>query len=208
MQTLTVEEIVKELCAQEPDFVGHEDEVRALVLALKEVEPAGTLDPVFVSELREKLLTQGTQSPKPIPSPYIPDWTAWIVRLAPVGVMALLLMVVLDGAQMPAGSPSSSHSKNFVYPPAASHSNTPDPSVSRLGADGTVIAQPVREPAYGGSADMFTAKEMVSEPMVEIAPQDIVGATSSPSGEGEMTADPIQATEEPVPLFKSSAPNY
>lgn len=83
--------IIAELTALDPVFVEKEHETRAIVSALMEERPQVTTDDTFVRELRARLLLAHSQSHRL--SHHSPYW--WVVRLAPIGALALLLLVLV-----------------------------------------------------------------------------------------------------------------
>lgn len=87
----TTDILMRELIALDPTFTEKEAEVRALITLLAEKKPHVTIDEVFVRDLRARLI-----QPRrfPLRSPYHRvNW--WAVHLAPIGVIALLLLILM-----------------------------------------------------------------------------------------------------------------
>jgi hypothetical protein len=82
---------MRELIALDSTFRENELEARALITLLTEKKPDVTIDEVFVRDLRARLIQPNKF---PFRSPYHRvSW--WAVHLAPIGVVAILLLVLM-----------------------------------------------------------------------------------------------------------------
>jgi hypothetical protein len=87
----TTNTLLKELIALDPTFAEKEGELRVLIAHLTGKKPAVIIDDIFVHDLRERLVRSHAF---PIRSPYQKmNW--WAVHLAPVGALAILLLVLM-----------------------------------------------------------------------------------------------------------------
>ena len=88
-----LEVLLEDIYTLEPALRDRDAEVRALIASLQAHKPAIKIDEDFARSLRAKLLAAPTVSPlknQAILSP-------WMRYLAPVGVMALLLLILVPG---------------------------------------------------------------------------------------------------------------
>ena len=87
----SLELIIKDIYALDPSLVERDVEVRALVSAFSAKKPVVEIDAQFVASLRGELLTAAPVSKviQVTPSPW------WMVYGAPVGVMAILLLMLI-----------------------------------------------------------------------------------------------------------------
>lgn len=95
-----IEHILNELYAIDPSLKGREQQVRSLVVALIESRPNISIDNSFVKNLRAELLL------RPVPTPQSSSWLVhdfswWVLRLVPIGAVALLLLMVVPKSQVP-----------------------------------------------------------------------------------------------------------
>ncbi|MFZ2253293.1 MAG: hypothetical protein WAW13_03960 [Minisyncoccia bacterium] len=81
--------IVKEILAENPELALEASALRALVIELSEKQPLVTVDPAFRARLRAELLKGAvTHKEKRSTLPW------WLIYTVPVGVTALLLLVM------------------------------------------------------------------------------------------------------------------
>ncbi len=84
-----VDSIVRELIELDPSLSEREADLHAILTFFITKKPDITIDSTFVATLRTRLIT----TKKPISSPYTKfNW--WVLRLAPIGAVALLLLVL------------------------------------------------------------------------------------------------------------------
>ncbi len=87
----SLELIIKDIYTLDPSLVEQDGEVRALVSALSEQKPVVVIDAAFVQSLRADLVKPARVMPVVAPTPSA--W--WMVYGAPVGVLALLLIMLI-----------------------------------------------------------------------------------------------------------------
>ncbi len=87
----SLELIIKDIYTLDPSLVEQDGEVRALVSAFSEQKPQVVIDTAFVQSLRADLLKPARVMP--VVTPTRSPW--WMVYGAPVGVMALLLLMLI-----------------------------------------------------------------------------------------------------------------
>lgn len=87
----SLELIIKDIYTLDPSLVEQDGEVRALVSAFSEQKPVVVVDVAFVQSLRADLVKPARVMPvvASTPSPW------WMVYGAPVGVLALLLIMLI-----------------------------------------------------------------------------------------------------------------
>lgn len=83
--------ILEDLYRLDPTLKGEEEAVRALVATLLKEKPMVVPDPAFVMKLRSELVvpSAGAARPGSVASPW------WMVYVAPVGALALLLLILV-----------------------------------------------------------------------------------------------------------------
>lgn len=86
-----LEQIVKDLYELDPTLRSEDKAVRELVASLLANKPVVLPDQTFVEDLRAKLLV--THSAKPVSNR--PIISPWLMYFAPVGVMAILLLMMV-----------------------------------------------------------------------------------------------------------------
>lgn len=97
-----VEKIIDELYAVDPSLREHEADIRALVTTLIETKPEVVISETFVRSLRERLVSEATRTVLAKDAP-VPGLSWWMLRLAPIGVLAVITLMLLPE---PAGSPT------------------------------------------------------------------------------------------------------
>ncbi len=86
----SLEHILNDIYALDPSLKESDGEVRVLVSALLEAKPGVAPSESFVRELRSKL--QSVSLPKIAPKPIL---SPWLMYLTPVGVMAVLVLILV-----------------------------------------------------------------------------------------------------------------
>ncbi len=81
-----LESIIADLYTLDPSLREQDRDVRAIVHTLITEKPAVLIDPSFVTDLRRTILTKQQQTPS--------SWTAWLVHFAPVGAIALIMLIL------------------------------------------------------------------------------------------------------------------
>jgi hypothetical protein len=83
--------IIEDLYRLDPTLKGEDEAVRALVATLLKEKPIVVPDPAFVMKLRSELVvpSAGAVRPGSVASPW------WMVYAAPVGALALLLLILV-----------------------------------------------------------------------------------------------------------------
>ncbi len=92
-----IETMLNDLYTLDPSLRERDTDVRNIVHALITHKPAVTIDSVFVTDLRRTLLT----TPRSIPSP----WYTWFAHAAPVGVVALIMLMIVPAFTGPVHVP-------------------------------------------------------------------------------------------------------
>lgn len=91
----TLENLVRDILALDPALATEEEAVRALVAELIKKKPVIAPDEAFVRELRKTLLAPSVAKEKPILGlPF------WLVYAAPVGAVAVLVLMLLPRQNM------------------------------------------------------------------------------------------------------------
>lgn len=86
----TLENLVRDIIALDPSLASEEEAVRTLVAELIKRKPVIAPDAAFVRELKKTLLAPSVAENKPVPGlPF------WLVYAAPVGVVAVLVLMLL-----------------------------------------------------------------------------------------------------------------
>ena len=109
-----IEIILQELTLLDPNLKEREADLRSILVHLSAKKPLVVPDATFASTLRERVLTI---KPLPLRSPYTSvNW--WAVHLAPVGALALLLLILapqsLHSPMDTESTPPSSQSENTM----------------------------------------------------------------------------------------------
>ncbi len=96
MDTERLNAIVQEVIELDPTLQSEEAHLRAYMKELDIVKPHVVIDETFVARLRNELIA----IPRSVPSPYMNiGW--WAFRLAPIGIVALLVLMLMPPAQTP-----------------------------------------------------------------------------------------------------------
>lgn len=85
-----IEIILRELYALDPSLKEHDESIRPFIKSLIETHPPAQVDAAFVTELRARLLERAPESTPTIHH----DFAWWMVRLVPMGALALLLLIL------------------------------------------------------------------------------------------------------------------
>lgn len=88
-----LETLVRDVLALDPDLVEKETEVRALIVALADTKPHIIPDEAFVRSLRDQLLSSAADTKPKL----VPGLPLWMVYVAPVGAVAVLVLMLLPG---------------------------------------------------------------------------------------------------------------
>ncbi len=158
--------IVKDILAEDPELGLEADSLRALVVELAEKQPAVTVDATFRNELRTKLLYElHAQKHKRAKLPW------WLIYTVPVGVTAILLLVVQPSPTTIPPAPTSTDSYDVA--PAMLEMDSPaskrsvemaDPAMSAgMAEDSAMYAAPT------ATNDFFTAAFSENRATVRIA---------------------------------------
>ncbi len=95
--------IIAEILAEHPELASEESSLRALVVELEGSRPNVSVDAAFKQSLRNRLMAEGVAKPKK--SAAVLPW--WLLYTVPVGITALLLLVVqpesVTAPQAPSG---------------------------------------------------------------------------------------------------------
>ena len=85
----TIDTIVRDIIALDPELSGREVEIRSIIAALSDAKPSVEIDGAFLNRLRARLA-------KPMPAQPIasPWFVVFAARLAPVTALALLLLIL------------------------------------------------------------------------------------------------------------------
>lgn len=192
----SLELIIKDIYTLDPSLVEQDGEVRALVSALSEHKPEVKIDAAFVQSLRADLLKAAPIMPaiatKSTPSPW------WMVYGAPVGVLALLLLMLVPKAtpvvekEVPVEVPAPAMETNMyeAADPAADMKRSapaePESATMMMEADTMMMTT---APMSGDTFQVGTqlAGEMVSVDFVSLTePSFLVIQTATPEGPGEV----------------------
>lgn len=87
----TIEHITTDLYTIDPSLKERDTEVRAIIKAFMAQRPTAEIDPTFMYALRRDILAHEGHRNQPSP------WSAWFVHLAPVGVAAILMLMLVPG---------------------------------------------------------------------------------------------------------------
>ncbi|MCU0678457.1 MAG: DUF4115 domain-containing protein [Candidatus Pacebacteria bacterium] len=161
-----IDTIVKDLLAAEPELTLEASALRALVAELTEHQPAVTVDAAFRARLRSELL-EALPAPKVSRTRVQLPW--WLIYTVPVGVTAILLLVVQPTpTTLPPTAPDSYESAPAMYemePGASKRSGEmSEESMSTGLADDTMSF-----PAPVGTNDFFTAAFTENRDAVRVA---------------------------------------
>lgn len=83
-----IEKIINDLYALDPSLRERDKDIRAIVVLLIESQPTVSADEAFVRNLRLRLLSLSSGAGRKIPG-----FSWWALRLAPLGAIAILLLV-------------------------------------------------------------------------------------------------------------------
>jgi hypothetical protein len=161
-----IETIVKDLLAAEPELSLEAPALRALVTELTEHQPVVTVDAAFRARLRSELL-RAVPAPKASRTRVQLPW--WLIYTVPVGVTAVLLLIVQPTpTTLPPTAPDSHESTPAMYemdPGASKRSGEMSEETMSTGlADDTMSF-----PAPVGTNDFFTAAFTDNRDAVRVA---------------------------------------
>lgn len=108
-----IEKILNDLYSLDPSLRERGGDIRALVVSLIEAKPPVAIDEAFVKGLRLRLLSLSSPA-KPLETH---DFSWWAFRLAPLGAIAILILVFLPELTKP--TPFASVSAPEVTPTSA-----------------------------------------------------------------------------------------
>jgi hypothetical protein len=168
MDSARINTIVKEIIELEPSLREHEAYLKTIIADMERVRPTAPLDATFRAALRTKI--SGMRPP--MPSPYA-NMSWWALRLAPVGAIALLLLIMLPSTQSPT---------ELVEVPEAS-----DPRILNIEIGGTIDTSAERGYGLGGGgeADMsVSAPSMSAKTESMVANQSVRTFTIPPQRPG------------------------
>lgn len=144
-----IEQIVRELCDMEPSLAGRKDELRRIVQALLEQQPANTFDKAFARRLRRQLLAADRPSLSPIKTLMSFITSARLTYGLSGALVALVFMLpVMYLATTPARNLSSLSSSDLI----SSLTNRPvfTPQTSNAFGSLAVLAEASRSQSGGG----------------------------------------------------------
>jgi cytoskeletal protein RodZ len=145
--------IVKDILAEDPELGLEVSALRALVSELAEKRPDVTVDATFRNELRTKLLHElYVRKEKRTRLPW------WLIYTVPVGVTAMLLIMVRPTATVVPTMPAPTSTESFDAAPAmlemerGASKRSAEMGDAAASADASMMYE-----APAGSADFFTA---------------------------------------------------
>lgn len=142
--------IVAEILKENPELALTEASLRALVVELQATQPVVAVDPAFKARLRAALLSE-TYQPK-ARAVQLP-W--WLLYTVPVGITALLLLVVQPESVTAPLEPTTTNTETFESAPTMMKME--DEGVMRMMDTGLAEDVPFAEPAPLDGTDFFTA---------------------------------------------------
>jgi hypothetical protein len=100
------EQLLREIFELEPDLRSKENEVRTLVFSMLEHKPRVFPDVAAKFLIRARLMAEYEAGlPKSVPSP----WSDWLWYMAPLGVAAVIVLMMVPGYTGPSGGALSPH---------------------------------------------------------------------------------------------------
>lgn len=148
MDEKRIQHAVREITDLDPSLKPHEAELRVFITNMADVRPHVPLDQHFVTSLRARLML----APRPQVSPFM-NLSAWAFRLAPLGAVALLLLMI---------APPYYQTGQYEFPDP-----TADPRILEInvGSEVTQTARDARQSElmrYGMGGDTMIATEAES----------------------------------------------
>ncbi len=107
-----VEKIIEELYTIDPSLKESSADIRVLVSALIASKPEVTISATFIENLRKELLWKAEGSLRAKKAHVVSPFSWWLIRLAPIGAFAVLMLMLLPE---PAGSPTTTPSYIDTY---------------------------------------------------------------------------------------------
>jgi len=145
-----IDTLVADICASHPELAGDVSAVRALVTELIDRQPTVSIDATFKANLRARLLAT---APRPTTPKLAVPW--WFIYTVPVGVTALLLLVIAPNL---ATAPQPTTIPNSIAPEADSSLKiAPDDAGTRTMLNTTMDADTMATESVSTTVDFFTA---------------------------------------------------
>ncbi len=150
-----IEKIITELYEIDPTLKEHRDDIRVLVTTLLEAKPNVVINENFILNLRKSLLNRASEARSSVIPTQSHDIEWWLLRLAPIGAVAILVLALLPEPQ---GSPTPYIPQSDMYESSAPVSNTRQMNTLQMDADESSESQMFKS----GASDMTVSPESES----------------------------------------------
>lgn len=155
-----IDTLTADICTSHPELAQDSTVVRAVVTEFLAHQPEVVVDAVFKANLRAELMSRiDRRSPSKTQLPW------WLVYIVPVGVTAILLLVIQPQL---APSPQQSLVDDVVYPAADSSLKMHEESEQGMRSAATMSSDSVAETAESAT-DFFTAAFLPNAQSVRVA---------------------------------------